>query len=100
VSGSFWLNTWAAWASVPSVLVDPEPGSALQYPATRPDATDWDAMTWLVEERRPLGLRRLGFRLAARKIDLGRACDQKGQPPRAHHAVLLDMEERDVGRRR
>lgn len=77
------------------VLVDPDRVQPSNIPRLV-DATDWDAMAWLVDPRRPAWLRRLGFRLATRKIDLAARVIK-----RANRLARIDphfsaMEEREV----
>jgi hypothetical protein len=53
------------------VLVDPDriqPSNLPRLVGARP----WEAMSWMVQEGRPNWLRRLGARMATRKIDLAR----------------------------
>ncbi|KQX43213.1 MULTISPECIES: ThiF family adenylyltransferase [unclassified Ensifer] len=53
------------------VLVDPDRVQISNVPRLV-DATGWDAKSWLTAEGRPEWLRRLGSRLATRKVDLSR----------------------------
>lgn len=53
------------------VLVDPDRVDPTNVPRLV-DATSWDAMAWLVDKRRPEWLRKLGRRLATKKVNLSR----------------------------
>ena len=77
------------------VLVDPDRVQPSNIPRLA-DASDWDAMTWLVDERRPAWLRRLGFRLATRKIDLAKRIIKRANRQARITPFFSTMEERDV----
>src|SRR3546814_3363059 len=53
------------------ILVDPDRVDPTNVPRLV-DATSWDAMAWLVDKRRPEWVRKLGRRLATKKVDLSR----------------------------
>src|SRR3546814_14084403 len=62
------------------ILVDPDRVDPTNVPRLV-DATSWDALAWLVDKRRPEWVRKLGRRLATKKVDLrseerrdGKAC--------------------------
>ena len=44
------------------------------------DATDWDAMAWLCADNRPAWMKRVGFRLATRKVDLAARVIRRANP--------------------
>src|SRR3546814_18785853 len=75
------------------ILVDPDRVDPTNVPRLV-DATSWDAMAWLVDKRRPEWVRKLGRRLATKKVDLSRRVLR-----RANRKARVDRtEERRVGK--
>ncbi len=77
------------------VLVDPDRVQPSNLPRLV-DATDWDAMSWMVAERRPVWLRRLGSRLATRKVDLAARVIHRANRNARIERHCSSMEERAV----
>ncbi|MBF0665042.1 MAG: ThiF family adenylyltransferase [Brevundimonas sp.] len=77
------------------VLVDPDRVQPSNLPRLV-DATDWDAMTWMVADGRPQWIRRLGAALATRKIDLAARVIRRANGKAHIERHFSSMEERAV----
>lgn len=77
------------------VLVDPDRVQPSNLPRLV-DATDRDAMTWMVVEGRPKWMRRLGAALATRKIDLAARVIRRANGKARIERHFSPMEERAV----
>jgi hypothetical protein len=77
------------------VLVDPDRVQPSNLPRLA-HATAWDAMTWLVQEGRPTWMRKLGTRLASRKIDLAHRVIKRANGKAKVELHFTSMEERAV----
>jgi len=77
------------------VLVDPDRVQPSNLPRLV-DATDGDAMTWMVAEGRPQWMRRLGAALATRKIDLAARVIRRANGKARIERHFSSMEERTV----
>jgi hypothetical protein len=77
------------------VLVDPDRVSITNLPRL-PEATEFDAMSWLTRNDRPGWLRRLGGRMATRKIDLARRIIRKANSKAVVSRIFTAMETAEV----
>jgi hypothetical protein len=62
-------------------------------------ATGWDAMTWLTADCRPAWLRRLGQRLASRKVDLAKRIALRANPRIQFEPIFGDFLRPEVSQR-
>ncbi|CDX12285.1 conserved hypothetical protein [Mesorhizobium plurifarium] len=77
------------------VLVDPDRVQPSNLPRLA-HATNFDAMTWLVNEGRPVWMRKLGTRFSTRKIDLARRVIRRANSKARIELYATAMEERAV----
>lgn len=77
------------------VVVDPDRVSITNLPRL-PEATAFDAMSWLTQADRPGWLRRLGGRMATRKIDLARRIIRKANRKAEISRIFTAMETSQV----
>lgn len=77
------------------VLIDPDRVQISNVPRLV-DATGWDAMSWLTADGRPQWLRKIGERLATRKVDLSKRVIRRANPHALIERHFTAMETREV----
>jgi len=80
------------------VVVEPERVDITNLPRL-PGATRFDARTWLTAEGRPEWLRRLGERIAARKLDIVRREVRRTGMGTVFEGICADVSQNDVAMR-
>lgn len=80
------------------IVVDPDRVDLTNLPRM-PGATQWDALAVLTAEGRPEWLRRLGRRLATKKVTLARRVALRANPNLAFTAIDGDIADADVAAR-